>query len=116
MFAAILRFFNLGDAISRYTCASVSHPLMDSRECPKAMMIATIGNCSQNVPLSQPWASSENMRLEGTGAGGSLHLFWSAMLMGHQISRMTTITVVICMIRNALPLDSWTPLMFIHQK
>ena len=38
------------------------------------------------------------------------------MVMGHQISRIATITVVICMIRSALPLDSCTPLMFIHQK
>ena len=33
--------------------------------------------------------------------------------MGHQISRMTTITVVICMMRSALPLDSCTPLMLL---
>src|SRR5512143_3537396 len=89
---------------------------MDNSECPKAMMIITRGNCSQVVPLSQPWASFENIRLEGTGAGGSFHLFCSAMLMGHQISRIATMTVVICMMRRALPLDSCTPLMFIHQK
>jgi hypothetical protein len=28
------------------------------------------------------------------------------MVSGHQISRATTITVVICMMRSALPLDS----------
>src|SRR5665213_1654629 len=69
-FAAIFRFFILGEAISRYTCARVSNPLIESSECPKAMIITTIGISIQNVPLSQPCALSANTRLEGVGAGG----------------------------------------------
>src|SRR5882724_2649228 len=114
--AAILRFFILGEAISRYTCARVSNPLIDSSECPKAMMITTIGICIQNVPLSQPCALSENTRLEGLGAGGRCQPLVSSSVIGHQMSRMPTMTVVICMMRSALPLDSCTPLMFCHQK
>ena len=41
-----------------------------------------------------------------TGAGGSSTLGASNRVMGHQIRNATTITVVICMMRNALPLDS----------
>ena len=36
--------------------------------------------------------------------------------MGHQIRKATTMTVVICMMRSALPLDSWMPLMLLRQK
>src|SRR6185369_10679888 len=92
-FAAILRFFILGDAMSRYTCASVSNPLIDSSECPKAMMITTIGICIHMVPLSQPCASWENTRFEGVGAGGKCQPLVSTNVMGHQISRMPTMTV-----------------------
>src|SRR5882757_6359153 len=74
-FAAILRFFILGEAISRYTCASVSNPLIDSRECPKAMMITTRETCIHLVPASQPCAFSENIRLDGVGAGGRCQPF-----------------------------------------
>src|ERR1041385_6139040 len=69
-FVAILRFFILGEAISRYTCASVSKPLIESSECPNAMMITTIGICIQKVPLSQPCALSEKTRLAGLGDEG----------------------------------------------
>ena len=54
--------------------------------------------------------------LEGTGAGGNCVRWLSSMVSGHQINRIATITVVICMMRSALPLDSCTPLMFSHQK
>ena len=40
------------------------------------------------------------------GAGGKSQRPFRKMVSGHQISRMTTITVVICMMRSALPLDS----------
>src|SRR4029078_5977679 len=70
MLAAILRFFILGEAISRYTCASVSNPLIESSEWPKAMLMTTIGICIQKVPFSHPCASLENVRLDGFGGGG----------------------------------------------
>ena len=80
---------------------------MESSEWPNATMIATIGICSQNVPLNQPCASGAKFRLEAMGAGGRLcQRSFRKMVSGHQISRITTITVVICMMRSALPLDS----------
>ncbi len=33
-----------------------------------------------------------------------------------RILQITTVMVVICMMRSALPLDSWMPLMLLHQK
>src|ERR1700681_920275 len=89
-FAAILRFFILGEAISRYTCASVSNPLIDSSECPKAMMITTSETCIHLVPASQPCALSENTRFEGVGAGGRCQPFVISRVNGHQISRIPT--------------------------
>ncbi len=53
---------------------------------------------------------------DGVGAGGSVQRSFRKMVSGHQTSRMATITVVICMMRSALPLDSCTPLMLAHQK
>ena len=38
------------------------------------------------------------------------------MVSGHHTIKITTMTVVICMMRSALLLDSCTPLMFAHQK
>src|SRR5271168_1626173 len=73
--AAILRFFILGEAISRYTCASVSNPLIDNSECPNAMIMTTIGICIQMVPFSQPCALSENTRFDGLGDGGRCQPF-----------------------------------------
>ena len=34
----------------------------------------------------------------------------------HQTIRITTITVVICMMRSAFSLDSWMPMIFLRQK
>src|ERR1035438_7664878 len=34
----------------------------------------------------------------------------------HQTIRITTITVVICMMRRAFSLDSWMPMIFLRQK
>ena len=54
--------------------------------------------------------------LEGVGSGGKVAPPRMTSVSGHQISRITTMTVVICMMRRALVLDSGTPLMFDHQK
>src|ERR1700694_5809747 len=85
-FAAILRFFILGEAISRYTCASVSNPLIDSSECPKAMIITTSETCIHLVPASQPCAFSENIRLDGVGGGGKCQPLVISSVNGHQTS------------------------------
>ena len=50
------------------------------------------------------------------GSGGKWAFPRSNSVSGHQISRATTITVVICMILSAFPLDSWIPLVLLHQK
>ena len=71
---------------------------------------------AQKVPLSQPSDSSVKWMLEGVGSGGKGAPPRMTRVRGHQIRRITTITVVICMIRSALVLDSGTPLMFDHQK
>src|ERR1035437_8231548 len=89
---------------------------MESSEWPNAMITAMAPIRGQMVPLNQPSDSVLNWRLRGSGAGGSLTLGASSRVMGHQIRKATTITVVICMMRRALPLDSWMPLMLLHQK
>src|SRR4051794_17696592 len=89
---------------------------MASNEWPNATNMTTRERCAQNVPYSQPSESRVRCRFAGTGAGGSVALPRNSSVSGHQISRITTITVVICMIRNALLLDSGTPLMLPHQK
>src|SRR5580698_8450096 len=89
---------------------------MESSECPKAMIKAIAGMAGKIVPLNQPRDSLVNCRLRGTGAGGKVTWPRSRMVRGHQINNATTITVVICIMRSALPLDSWMPLVFIHQK
>ncbi len=70
MFAVIRKFLSFGYAISRYTCASVSKPLIDNSECPKATTASTIGIISQGVPCSQPCASSLRWMFSAIGAGG----------------------------------------------
>ena len=79
---------------------------MESSEWPKAMISATIGMDGQMVPLNQPSARGLNCRLRGSGAGGKWTWPRSRMVSGHQINNATTMTVVICMMRSALPLDS----------
>ena len=81
------------------------------------MIIATIGMDGQMVPLNQP--ERRRCRIADCAAaarGGKCMWPRSMMVSGHQINNATTMTVVICMIRSALPLDSWMPLMFSHQK
>ena len=51
------RFFSLGCAISRYTCASVSNPLIASIEWPRPTRIAMSVIVRRNVPFNQPRAS-----------------------------------------------------------
>ncbi len=71
------------------------------------MMINTIGIWSHIVPASQPCASGASVMFDGTGAGGRLVIrSFRISVSGHQIIRITTITVVICIIRRAFPLDS----------
>ena len=57
------------------------------------------------VPLNQPNGFAE-VQIGNVGGGGSLRAPWIRMVSGHQIRKITTITVVICMMRSALPLDS----------
>ena len=80
------------------------------------MIKATMGMDGKMVPLNQPSDSSANCRLRGSGAGGNVICPRRMIVSGHQINSATTITVVICMMRSALPLDSCMPLMFCHQK
>ena len=89
---------------------------MDSREWPNAMMMATTGMVGHIVPLNHPSPSSLNSRLEGTGAGGICAGPRTSSVSPHQTRKITTMTVVTCMMRRALPLDSWRPLMLLHQK
>ena len=81
------------------------------------MSTATAGSVGQKVPRNQPSASALNLIFFNTGAGGICAgppLISSVS--GHQIRKITIITVVICMIRSAFPLDSCMPLRFSHQK
>src|SRR4051794_9487223 len=95
MFAVIFRFFSFGDAISRYTCASVSNPLMERSECPKAAITAMAEICSQRVPASHPCASGENCKFDGMGAGGRKpQRSFTNSVIGPQIKMIATITVV----------------------
>src|SRR5689334_12574952 len=116
IFAVSRRFLSLGCASSRYTCANVSKPLMASSEWPNATIRITKGSCVINVPSSQPQDSFVRCRLEGVGGGGSWAPPLVSSVRGHHIRRITTITVVICIMRRALPLDSGTPLILPHQK
>ncbi len=72
-------------------------------------------NVGQIVPFSQPIDSSENVMLRSVGGGGR----WpprSIKVAAAHARRITTITVVTCMIRSASLLDSRSPCVFRHQK
>ena len=59
----------------------------------------------------------EWLMFSATGSGGSSSI--AAQQQREQdtrSARSTTMTVVICMMRSALPLDSWMPLILLHQK
>ena len=49
-------------------------------------------------------------------AGGRCTCGESKRVIGHQMRKATTITVVIWRMRSAFPLDSWIPLMLLRQK
>ena len=89
-------------------------------EWPNATISTTKEICAQKVPLSHPSDSLVRWMLEGVGRGGKgtfpCRTPFITRVSGHQIRRITTMTVVICMMRRALSLDSGTPLMFDHQK
>ena len=80
---------------------------MESSEWPKAMMMATSAICGQTVPLSQPRRFVAEMQVaRHRQRAEAARCRCSSSVMGHQIRNTTTITVVICMMRSALPLDS----------
>src|SRR5215510_12810087 len=80
------------------------------------MMIATIGTVGHTVPLNQPSPSSLKCRLAGVGGGRICAGPRFTSVMPHQTRKITIITVVTCMMRKALELDSCRPLMLDHQK
>ena len=106
MFAVIRKFFSFGYAISRYTCASVSNPLIASNEWPKATTNIAELMLGQNVPWSHPSECSFSVRFAWVGIGGSGAPPRTTNVITDHTIKITTITVVICMIRNAWPLDS----------
>src|SRR5271169_3827772 len=61
------RFFSLGWAISRLTCARLSSPLMASSEWPRPIRMAMKVMEGATVPLSQPSASGLNLMFSGRG-------------------------------------------------
>src|ERR1700733_15365741 len=89
---------------------------MESSEWPNAIMMAAIGMVGHTVPLNHPNPSVLNSMFRANGAGGDCAAPCNRMVKGHQIRNNATITVVICMMRRALPLDSWMPLTLFHQK
>src|SRR5689334_21487423 len=76
----------------------------------------TNGSCVRNVPFNHPHDSAVRCRFDGVGGGGSCAPPLRASVKGHQTSKTTTMTVVICIMRRAFPLDSGTPLILLHQK
>ena len=107
-----MRFGTFGWAISRFTCASDSSPLMARIEWPKAMRIPRAPICfSHPVPPSQPSASSLKWSSKGGSVAPRIH-----SVTQHQVTITTTITVVTPMIFIALSLDSSMPRMFWCQK
>ena len=91
---------------------------MESSEWPNAMMIATARNLRPDralEPAQAPPALKCRLLRQRAPAGAARGRA-AACVSGHQIRKATTITVVICMMRSALPLDSWMPLMLLHQK
>ena len=67
-----------------------------------------------SVFLRKPSASLLKCRFDGMGNGGRGAPVLATVMMDH-VSKITTITVVICITRRALSLDSSMPMMFCHQ-
>src|SRR5581483_6783881 len=93
------RFLRLGALISRFTWARDSSPLIASTEWPKPTTKTTKVNRENHEPESHPKNPPFNFMFAGTGKGGR----WNPVrdsVNRHQPIRITTITVVICMIRR----------------
>ncbi len=88
---------------------------MASREWPRPIITAMTVIEGATVPLSQPSASGLKCRLLGTGSGTGLKPLVK-IVARHQTISITTMTVVICMMRRAFSLDSCMPMMFLRQK
>src|SRR5690348_2432215 len=89
---------------------------MARSECPNATRTTTNETCVKTVPSNQPHDCFGMWRFDAIGSGGICASPRSNRVRGAQISRTTTMTVVICIMRSALVLDSGTPLMLLHQK
>ena len=89
---------------------------MASSECPKATTSIAALMLGQKVPSSQPSECSFIVRLAATGAGGNGAPPRSRSVRADQATSITTMTVVICMMRSAWPLDSWMPRVLLRQK
>src|SRR5215471_16031221 len=93
---------------------------MESRECPTAIIMATeaiLGKLfSHETVANHPSPSSLNFRFDGSGAGGICAGPRTISVNVHQTRNVTTMIVVICIMRSALWLDSGRPLMLHHQK
>ena len=70
------------------------------------MIKAAAHICGKTVPLNQPSPSSLKCRFWIVGRGGICAGPRTSSVSGHQIMNAITITLVICMMRSALPLDS----------
>ncbi len=111
---------SLGASISRFTWASDSSPLMASRLWPKAtrMPIAPTsrGRCSSH-PADDCLVGSRLVWVKTGCHDGTCTPAWCRASVRKLQPRISTpMTVVSCMIRRALSLDSWTPMMFSRQK
>src|SRR3954454_3035074 len=105
--AAFFRFFNLGCAISRLTCASVSSPLIANTEGPKPTSRMNNVRCVIQVlfsPLNHPKDSLLKLMPYFSGLGGNGTGECHTVTV-HQMIRITTMTVVTLMICSAFSLD-----------
>ena len=78
---------------------------MASTEWPNPTSRTTNVKCENQDPESHPKKSPFNFILDISGAGGRWKPVFESVNKHHPI-RITTITVVICMIRSAFWLDS----------
>jgi len=95
-----------GRPVVLHAVQHVLHPPVLLPAWPNAMMIATTGMVGQIVPLNQPSPSSLNSRFDAVGSGGTCAGPRIIKVSVHQTRKIATMTVVTCMIRSALPLDS----------
>src|SRR6185295_17660131 len=93
---------------------------MERSECPTAIIIATeamLGRpFSHETVANHPRPSLLNFKFDGNGAGGICAGPRKINVRPHHMRNVTTIMVVICMMRSALWLDSGRPLILHHQK